>query len=79
VKYYAELLNFIDIPVLCLHGQQKQQKRTNTFFEFCNAKQGTLICTDVAARGLDVSGIESLCFLDIHIMIDSCRRLDCTI
>ena len=55
VKYYSDLLNYIDLPVLDLHGKQKQQKRTNTFFEFCNAKQGTLICTDVAARGLDVS------------------------
>jgi len=54
VKYHAELLNYIDLPVLDLHGKQKQQKRTNTFFEFCNAKQGVLICTDVAARGLDV-------------------------
>lgn len=60
VKYHAELLNFIDLPVLDLHGKQKQQKRTNTFFEFCNAKQGTLICTDVAARGLDVSHKEPL-------------------
>ena len=55
VKYHAELLNYIDLPVLDLHGKQKQQKRTNTFFEFCNATRGTLICTDVAARGLDVS------------------------
>ena len=31
VKYYAELLNYIDLPVLELHGKQKQQKRTNTF------------------------------------------------
>lgn len=54
VKYYAELLNYIDCPVLDLHGKQKQQKRTNTFFEFSNAKNGVLICTDVAARGLDV-------------------------
>jgi superfamily II DNA/RNA helicase len=53
VKYHAELLNYIDLPVLDLHGKQKQQKRTDTF-EFYNAKQGTLICTDVAARGLDV-------------------------
>jgi len=55
VKYHAGLLNYIDLPVLDLHGKQKQQKRTNTIFEFCNAKQGTLICTDVAARGLDVN------------------------
>ncbi|PMD23635.1 putative ATP-dependent RNA helicase [Hyaloscypha hepaticicola] len=58
VKYHAELLNYIDLPVLDLHGKQKQQKRTNTFFEFCNAKQGTLICTDVAARGLDIPDVD---------------------
>ncbi|KAL1310481.1 hypothetical protein AAFC00_000771 [Neodothiora populina] len=58
VKYYAELLNYIDLPVLDLHGKQKQQKRTNTFFEFCNAKTGTLICTDVAARGLDIPAVD---------------------
>ena len=51
VKFHAELLNYIDIPVLDLHGRQKQQKRTSTFFEFCNADKGALICTDVAARG----------------------------
>ncbi|RMJ22337.1 hypothetical protein PHISP_06801 [Aspergillus sp. HF37] len=58
VKYHAELLNYIDLPVLELHGKQKQQKRTNTFFEFCNADQGTLICTDVAARGLDIPAVD---------------------
>ncbi|KAH3679942.1 hypothetical protein WICMUC_000685 [Wickerhamomyces mucosus] len=58
VKYYAELLNYIDLPVLDLHGKQKQQKRTNTFFEFCNAKQGILVCTDVAARGLDIPSVD---------------------
>ncbi|KAF3765537.1 hypothetical protein M406DRAFT_78350 [Cryphonectria parasitica EP155] len=58
VKYFSELLNFIDLPVLHLHGKMKQQARTNTFFEFCNAKQGTLICTDVAARGLDIPAVD---------------------
>ncbi|KLU92004.1 ATP-dependent RNA helicase HAS1 [Magnaporthiopsis poae ATCC 64411] len=58
VKYYAELLNYIDLQVLDLHGKQKQQKRTNTFFEFCNAERGTLICTDVAARGLDIPAVD---------------------
>ncbi|KAK5653460.1 hypothetical protein OQA88_8946 [Cercophora sp. LCS_1] len=58
VKYYSELLQYIDLPVLDLHGKQKQQKRTNTFFEFCNAERGTLICTDVAARGLDIPQVD---------------------
>lgn len=58
VRFYSELLNYIDLPVLDLHGKQKQQKRTNTFFEFCNAKQGILVCTDVAARGLDIPAVD---------------------
>ena len=39
-------------------GKQKQQKRTTAFFEFCNAKSGTLLCTDVAARGLDIPEVD---------------------
>ncbi|TVY13296.1 ATP-dependent RNA helicase HAS1 [Lachnellula arida] len=58
VKYHAELLNYIDLPVLDLHGKQKQDKRSRTFFEFCNAKQGVLVCTDVAARGLDIPDVD---------------------
>ncbi|KIM84548.1 hypothetical protein PILCRDRAFT_818120 [Piloderma croceum F 1598] len=58
VKYHGELLNYIDVPVLDLHGKQKQQKRTNTFFEFINAKSGILLCTDVAARGLDIPRVD---------------------
>ncbi|KAI0690676.1 DEAD-domain-containing protein [Cytidiella melzeri] len=58
VKYHGELLNYIDVPVLDLHGKQKQQKRTNTFFEFCNASSGILLCTDVAARGLDIPRVD---------------------
>lgn len=58
VKYHAELLNYVDVPVLDLHGKQKQQKRTNTFFEFVNAEAGILLCTDVAARGLDIPAVD---------------------
>ncbi|KAG6832225.1 ATP-dependent RNA helicase [Tricholoma furcatifolium] len=58
VKYHAELLNYIDVPVLDLHGKQKQQKRTNTFFEFVNAPSGILLCTNVAARGLDIPKVD---------------------
>eukprot|EP00128_Syssomonas_multiformis_P011292 Colp12_sorted_trinity150504_noHs@32044 len=58
VKFHAELLNYIDIPVLDLHGRQKQAKRTSTFFEFTNASEGILLCTDVAARGLDIPAVD---------------------
>ena len=41
-----------------VQGRQKQQKRTSTFLEFCQASSGTLICTDVAARGLDIPEVD---------------------
>lgn len=58
VQFHAELLNYIDIPVMCIHGKQKQQRRSAVFFEFVNAKTGVLLCTDVAARGLDIPAVD---------------------
>lgn len=58
VKYHHELLNYIDLPVMSIHGKQKQTKRTTTFFQFCNASSGILLCTDVAARGLDIPDVD---------------------
>lgn len=39
-------------------GKQKQTKRTTTFFQFCSAESGILLCTDVAARGLDIPRVD---------------------
>ena len=58
VQFHAELLNYIDIPVLSIHGKQKQQRRTAVFLEFVNAAKGVLLCTDVAARGLDIPAVD---------------------
>lgn len=58
VKYHAELLNYIDIPVTDIHGKQKQQRRTTAYFDFCQAEKGILLCTDVAARGLDIPAVD---------------------
>lgn len=58
VKYYDELLNYIDIPVKCLHGKKKQSARASVFYEFSSAEKGVLICTDVAARGLDIPKVD---------------------
>lgn len=64
VEYMTALLNYIDLPVLGLHGKQKQTKRTATFMEFSNSERGVLICTDVAARGLDIPAIDWIIQLD---------------
>ena len=58
VKFHSELLNYIDLEVIDIHGKQKQQKRTTTFFTFCKQESGILLCTDVAARGLDIPDVD---------------------
>lgn len=58
VKFHSELLNYIDLEVMDIHGKQKQQKRTTTFFSFCKQDKGILLCTDVAARGLDIPAVD---------------------
>uniref|UniRef100_A0A6G1S4I1 ATP-dependent RNA helicase n=1 Tax=Aceria tosichella TaxID=561515 RepID=A0A6G1S4I1_9ACAR len=58
VKFYYELLNYIELPVMALHGKQKQSVRTRTFSQFCNAQAATLLCTDIAARGLDIPNVD---------------------
>ncbi|KAI4335828.1 hypothetical protein L6164_014437 [Bauhinia variegata] len=58
VKFHAEILNYIQVKCFDIHGKQKQQRRTNTFFEFCKAEKGILLCTDVAARGLDIPAVD---------------------
>ncbi|RLN17479.1 DEAD-box ATP-dependent RNA helicase 27-like [Panicum miliaceum] len=57
VKFHAELLNFLGIQCDDIHGQVKQQKRTSTFFRFKEEK-GILLCTNVAARGLDIPNVD---------------------
>merc|ERR1719201_617548 len=58
VKFHDELLNYIDVPTVCIHGQKKQASRSATFHQFCNADKGILVCTDVAARGLDIPKVD---------------------
>eukprot|EP01041_Mallomonas_annulata_P002282 gene2282-4442_t len=58
VTFHSELLNYIDLEVMDIHGKQKQGKRTTTFFQFCKQTKGILLCTDVAARGLDIPAVD---------------------
>lgn len=43
-----------------LHGDMKQQNRDRVMYKFKNDKINILIATDVAARGVDVEGIEAV-------------------
>ncbi|GAU19027.1 hypothetical protein TSUD_193650 [Trifolium subterraneum] len=58
VKFHADIFNHINLHCASIHGKQKQQTRTTTFFDFCKAENGVLLCTDVAARGLDIPDVD---------------------
>jgi ATP-dependent RNA helicase DDX18/HAS1 len=58
VEFYSYLLNYVDIPVKAIHGGHKQQKRSTTYLEFLGQEKGTLLCTDVAQRGLDIPDVD---------------------
>ncbi|NWW95360.1 DDX31 helicase, partial [Rhynochetos jubatus] len=42
------------LQFLRLHGNMEQEERTEVFQEFLKSRTGVLLCTDVAARGLDL-------------------------
>jgi ATP-independent RNA helicase DbpA len=44
--------------VLALHGEMDQRERDQTFIRFSNGSARVLVATDVAARGLDVTGLD---------------------
>jgi len=45
------------INAKAIHGGIDQKKRMNVLSEFHNKGLGVLVCTDVAARGLDIKGV----------------------
>ena len=38
VKFYSDVLNYVDLSVLEIHGRQKQQKRSSTYYTFCQSE-----------------------------------------
>ncbi|CAH0480851.1 unnamed protein product [Peronospora belbahrii] len=44
--------------VFRLHGNIAQQERVATFKSFCSSSSGVLLCTDVAARGLNLPTVK---------------------
>ncbi|XP_012862857.3 probable ATP-dependent RNA helicase DDX31 [Echinops telfairi] len=44
----------LGLTFLRLHGHMEQEERTAVFQEFSHSQTGILLCTDVAARGLDL-------------------------
>lgn len=58
VKFHQMLFTASGIRTLAIHGDQPQKKRIDALTRFKEQKGGTMLCTDVAARGLDIPAVE---------------------
>jgi len=52
------------IPLIHLHGKQKQNTRLTMFQKFTTTKHAVLLATDIAARGLDFPSVDWVVQLD---------------
>mmetsp|Transcript_23608 Transcript_23608/g.41699 ORF Transcript_23608/g.41699 Transcript_23608/m.41699 type:complete len:591 (+) Transcript_23608:40-1812(+) len=57
-KALAIALGKINTPVSGLHGKLPQKKRTRIYESFVALEAGVLLCTDVAARGIDIPDVD---------------------
>lgn len=59
------------LPLMHLHGKQKQPTRMEIFAKFSSSNSALLICTDIAARGLDFPAVDWVVQLDCPDDVDS--------
>ncbi|PVU88733.1 hypothetical protein BB559_005423 [Furculomyces boomerangus] len=59
------------IPLLHLHGKQKQMARVHVFERFMRMQYGLMFCTDIAARGLDFPAVDWVIQLDCPEDVDT--------
>jgi superfamily II DNA/RNA helicase len=53
--------------VVQLHGDMPQSKRTETLEKFKRGEAGLMVCSDVAARGIDISSLSHVFNFDVPI------------
>lgn len=58
VREAAGLPSSDTFPIMPLHGKMDPKKRIGIFDRFLAASSGALLCTDVAARGIDVPDVD---------------------
>ena len=62
VEYFSKLLSNMKsaegLNVFGLHGQMVTKRRNGMYKQFQQASSGVLLCTDVAARGIDIPDVD---------------------
>ncbi|KAF5752595.1 DEAD-box ATP-dependent RNA helicase 18 [Tripterygium wilfordii] len=64
VDYWGVVLPCLSVlkgfSLIPLHGKMKQSAREKALASFTTLSSGVLLCTDVAARGLDIPGVDCI-------------------
>jgi ATP-dependent RNA helicase DeaD len=63
--FVARNLNANGVNALAIHGGFSQDKRNKSIQDFHSRNSGVLVCTDVAARGLDIKNVSHVYNYDI--------------
>jgi ATP-dependent RNA helicase DeaD len=63
--FVAKNLKYSGIDALAIHGGFSQEKRTRVMDSFRTKHLYVLVCTDVAARGLDIKGVSHVYNYDL--------------
>ena len=61
----AERLGFRGVPTERIHGNRTQAQRTRALAAFKTGKVRVLVATDIAARGIDVTGLSHVVNFDV--------------
>ena len=61
----VEVLQAQGVVALALYGELEQRERDQVLVQFANRSCSVLVATDVAARGLDVQGLEAVINVDV--------------
>jgi len=65
VDFVARNLKESGVDAVAIHGGLTQERRTRVMEKFNSSKVYVLVCTDVAARGLDIGGVSHVYNYDI--------------
>lgn len=68
--FLASLLSESDIQTTSIHGDRLQRERETALRDFKNGYRNILVATGVAARGLDIKGVQHVINYDLPKHID---------
>lgn len=72
----ADELNLSGLKTAVIHGEKSPAKRSRALHDFKEGRVKVLVATDIAARGLDIPGLEAVFSYDIpHVVQDYIHRI----